>query len=66
MEDKQVDSISTWLKIATGGYNIIQGQNNWDNLSQLGGMLVSLSVGSEIIVWASREVRIYWHVNLTD
>ena len=39
--------------------NIIQGQNNWDNLSDLGGELVSLSIGSEIIVQASYELRIY-------
>ena len=39
--------------------NIIKGQNNWDNLSNLGGQLVSLSIGSEIIVWASCELRIY-------
>jgi hypothetical protein len=37
--------------------NIIKGQNNWNNLSNLGGQLVS-SIGSEIIVWASGELRI--------
>jgi hypothetical protein len=39
--------------------NIIQGCNNWDNLSDLGGQLVSLSIGSKIIVLASCELRIY-------
>jgi hypothetical protein len=39
--------------------NIIKGWNNWGNLSNLGGQLVSLSIGSEIFVWASCELRIY-------
>jgi hypothetical protein len=30
--------------------NIIKGWNNCDNLSNIGGQLVSLSIGSEIIV----------------
>ena len=38
---------------------IIQRQKNWDKLSDPGGQLVSLSIGSEIIVWAPCELRIY-------
>jgi hypothetical protein len=30
--------------------NIIRGYCNWDKLSNLGGQLVSLSIGSEIFV----------------
>jgi hypothetical protein len=30
-----------------------------DNLSDLGGYLLSFSIGSEIIIWASCELRIY-------
>ena len=47
------------LKEPQVAMDIIKGQNNWDNLSNLGGQLVSLSIGSEIIVWASCELRIY-------
>jgi hypothetical protein len=39
--------------------NIIKGENNWDNLPNLGGQLVLLSIDSEIIVCVSRELRIY-------
>jgi hypothetical protein len=39
--------------------NIIKGQNNWGNLSNLGGQLVLLSIGSEIIVWASCKLKTY-------
>ena len=35
-----------------------------DNLSNLGGQLVP--IGSEIIVWAFSELRIYWYINLTN
>ena len=66
MEDEQDDSDSTWFYIATDRYNIIQGQNKWGNLSNLGGHLVSLSIGSEIDMWASCELRIYWYINLAD
>ena len=60
MEAKgQTDSESAWFLIASGGYIIMQRQNNWGNLSILGGQLVSLSIGSEIIVWASCVLRIY-------
>ena len=59
MEDKQDETDSAWIYIATGSYNILQGQNNWDNVSNPGGQLISLSIGSEIIVWASCELRIY-------
>ena len=45
---------------------IIKGQNNWDSLSNLGGQFVSLSVGSEIIVWFFCELRIDWYIKLTD
>jgi hypothetical protein len=38
--------------------NIIKGWYNWANLSNLGGQLVSLSIGTEIIVWAFCESRI--------
>ena len=31
----------------------------WEDLSNLGGQLLSLSIGSEIIVLASCELRIY-------
>jgi hypothetical protein len=33
--------------------NIVKGENNWDNLSNPGGWLVSLSIGFEMIMWAS-------------
>ena len=59
MEDKQADSDSTLFLIATGRYNSVQGQNNWGNLSNLGGQLVTLSVGSELIEWASCVLRMY-------
>jgi hypothetical protein len=39
--------------------SIRKGKNDWNNLSTLGRQLVSLSVDSEIIVWASCELRIY-------
>ena len=34
-------------------------EKNWDNLSNVGGQLLSLSIGSESIVLASCELRIY-------
>ena len=39
--------------------NIIKGQSNWDNLSSLGGQLVSLSIGSKLTELASCELRTY-------
>ena len=36
-----------------------KGQNIWDTLSNLGGQLLSLLIGSEIIVLVSCEVTIY-------
>jgi hypothetical protein len=45
--------------MATGRYVYHKRIEYWDNLSNLGGQPVSLSIGSEIIVWASCELRIY-------
>ena len=59
MEQEEVDPDFEWLQVATGSYKYHKGQNNWDNLSNLGGQLLSLSIGSEIIVLASCELRIY-------
>jgi hypothetical protein len=47
---KQNDSKSAWFLIATDRYSIIQGWNNWGNLSNLGGQPVRLSIDPEIIV----------------
>lgn len=59
MEDEQDNSESERLQTDTGSYNIIQRQNDCYNLSSLGGQLVSLSIGSEIVVWAPCVLRIY-------
>jgi hypothetical protein len=59
MEEEEDDPDSVWLKLATGSYEYHKRKNNWDNLSNLSGQLVSLSIGSVIVVWASCELRIY-------
>lgn len=40
-------------------YDTIKDTASWDNLSNPGGQLLPLSTGSEIIVLASCELRIY-------
>jgi hypothetical protein len=34
-------------------------------LSNVGGLLVSLSIGTEFIVWENCELKIYWYLNMT-
>ena len=34
-------------------------------MSNVGGLLVSLSIGTEFIVWENCELKIYWYLNMT-
>ena len=59
MEEEEMIQILRGFKYPQVAVNIIKGQNNWGNFSNLGEQLGPLSVGSEIIVWAYYESRIY-------
>jgi hypothetical protein len=60
MEEEEDDPDSVWLYIATGSNEyLIRNEELQDNLSYLAGQLISMSIGSEFIVWAFCGVRIY-------